>query len=1624
MSFDTHVLSLVKVTSRDENGLTSTVQKDSGRRLDADMVTPRLRMALSLVLLLFALTAASECGELRLSPGDGSLHQNRSEVRLRWKGGQGVTHVFCGTDSSSLPLVAEIDYDSAFTITNPDSGATYFWRLVSYVNHDHPESTSVWSFEVSDIALVTRRFVPSGDPASMDDESDSRYEIVSKRVDLGHSALIVMDLWDSDLPTALSVIRMIEVARRHNIPVFFCTHEGVLHRGIEVLPWETSQDTPLDDILISRGITTLFYLGFDSGTCLTISRPNSIMPLTKRNPGVFDIVLIKDCTWSQSYPFHSWNVYGVESVWQSTTFRDLAGALGEPDQPESWEYWVYDWPYPLKENFGANLTPNQTAVLVVNAWAEDPNDGWTARIRRIEEEKISTLLKASRKAGYKVIHVLEGREPAPSCLPLPSEPVVGTQDSFWTYLSIHGIQDLIVAGNFHASPSSVFPLLDGWSLGFSGGGTIHTGFWGRTTFLDDCISVFEAPETLPGEDIKKAFLRRQTTAPGTWQMGTRHTVSGLDIYRSNTNSAPVFNQSWIAPALDGFEYSFGVGASDPDSAVFGDGVRFSLRNAPPWLSIDSTTGWLVGLPPIAKSTSADVEIEIIDNLAAATKHQFVLEMHHVNHPPVVMTPDPIVVAEDVPLSLLITGLDKDSVIGDHLHYSMLGEPSWLRLDQSSGSLFGTPGALNVETHVMSLIVTDDSGATASVSFPITVVHVNHAPVFDGTPASLATEDEVFTLPLHATDQDSALFHDRARYALDRPSTWLTIDPASGVVSGTPRITDLKDTLLTVIAIDDSGATDTLSLTIPIRHVNHAPVFASAMPVQATEDSLCEIPVHAADADSLVGDRIRYRLLFGPGWLTLDTLNGIATGIPGATDVGTGSFTLIAVDDSNATATLVVPFTVRHTNHAPVVVALPALSAVEDSLYASQIVASDADARSFGDSLRYTPVLKPAWLTLDSLTGTLSGIPRAGQLSETTLAVAISDGRGGLAQLSVSISISHTNHMPVFMALPTKSGDAVEDVAFSMSLAASDPDMPHFGDVLFYELITGPSWLAIDRGTGLVYGTPLEGDLDTLFTVRVSDGIAATSMTVPLSVQQVNDPPVLTGLATIVLNEDSSLSFDLAPFVHDPDNAPSMMGWDVTSPVTETRYWTALAPGYDETLSPGGPDSLTVLLDTTTARISIIASKNFNGKNIPVVVTVHDPDGLAATDTLFLTVVPVNDPPVLSAMAAITLAEDDSTLIPLTRLNELVTDPDDADSLLSWAISATGNVVPRWTPAGILISLAPDWAGMDSVTVRVTDREGSSDSMWVRVAVRPVNDHPVVAQVPDILIRGDSTVAIDLGRFISDIDDSSASLYADIRIDPSVQDGERVATTPDTKGGSLFPVQLSIDRTLHLTIDFPPSFRCLNLPVILRVFDAAGAEAADTLLLSIMPVLGAPVIHASIDTIATSGKLYTARVCVDRMENDDATIAYSLQGPSWLSIDSTGKISGTPTGPSENVVLVIAADEQGRVDSLQFKLVVQAGPESDIPSDYVLYQNYPNPFNPSTTIRFGLPEPSHVTGEIFNIVGQRVATLLTTELHAGYHTVQWSPTTLASGTYILVLRMRGLVSWNRDASLVQKVSFIK
>ena len=103
-------------------------------------------------------------------------------------------------------------------------------------------------------------------------------------------------------------------------------------------------------------------------------------------------------------------------------------------------------------------------------------------------------------------------------------------------------------------------------------------------------------------------------------------------------------------------------------------------------------------------------------------------------------------------------------------------------------------------------------------------------------------------------------------------------------------------------------------------------------------------------------------------------------------------------------------------------------------------------------------------------------------------------------------------------------------------------------------------------------------------------------------------------------------------------------------------------------------------------------------------------------------------------------------------------------------------------------------------------------------------------------------------------------------------------------------------------------------------------------------------------------------------------------------------SNDPRTPTRTINLSLMVNEGTNVDS-----------DGDLPMAFELNQNYPNPFNPTTQIQFALPEATNVTLDVFNIQGQKVATLINEMKTAGTHTATFDAVGLSSGIYIYRLQ---------------------
>ena len=200
-------------------------------------------------------------------------------------------------------------------------------------------------------------------------------------------------------------------------------------------------------------------------------------------------------------------------------------------------------------------------------------------------------------------------------------------------------------------------------------------------------------------------------------------------------------------------------------------------------------------------------------------------------------------------------------------------------------------------------------------------------------------------------------------------------------------------------------------------------------------------------------------------------------------------------------------------------------------------------------------------------------------------------------------------------------------------------------------------------------------------------------------------------------------------------------------------------------------------------------------------------------------------------------------------------------------------------------------------------------------------------------------------------------------------------------------------------------------IVLRATDPGGQSVTDTMMVTVNPVNDAPFIIQIPDTLefTTNDTLslvldssfadiedalsdLDVQVVVDPSDViltfDPNTLEITLSSPVYTGLGSVTLTVTDTEGASVQVILI-----------LNIKLGTSSEINDEVPDEFSLNQNYPNPFNPTSTISFGIPKAGEVRLEVYNMLGQKVSTLIDQKMQAGWHSVQFDASGLSSGTYI-------------------------
>jgi len=155
------------------------------------------------------------------------------------------------------------------------------------------------------------------------------------------------------------------------------------------------------------------------------------------------------------------------------------------------------------------------------------------------------------------------------------------------------------------------------------------------------------------------------------------------------------------------------------------------------------------------------------------------------------------------------------------------------------------------------------------------------------------------------------------------------------------------------------------------------------------------------------------------------------------------------------------------------------------------------------------------------------------------------------------------------------------------------------------------------------------------------------------------------------------------------------------------------------------------------------------------------------------------------------------------------------------------------------------------------------------------------------------------------------------------------------------------------------------------------------------------------TNQTAGQVTISETSVQHVTADPSsgTIVSAGSQTITLTLDATGLELGNYSGQ-------VDITSNGGNITIPIGIVVDIEDVKQLPTDFSLSQNYPNPFNPSTTIDYQIGAKDHSPVQVklivYNVLGEKVATLVSGRLPAGNYKVVWDATGFASGVYLYKL----------------------
>jgi hypothetical protein len=322
------------------------------------------------------------------------------------------------------------------------------------------------------------------------------------------------------------------------------------------------------------------------------------------------------------------------------------------------------------------------------------------------------------------------------------------------------------------------------------------------------------------------------------------TYSEFNLWVINTK--PTITTNDVLESYEDVHYEVNYDCSDDGQGS----ITWSLISNATWLSIDSVTGLLFGTPIYSEVRDWDIQILVFDGNSGWGYSNFTLTVF--NTPPIITSDYVPWVDEDS--SYYVDYSSSDDGEGN-ITWSLNSNTLWLFINSTTGALTGLP--LNEHVGIYWVNVTVDDGLDGSgwQNFSLIVNNTNDAPVISTSDILSSNEDQLYYVTYMANDDDG----DTLTWSLDTSAGWLTINPASGELSGTPTYLEVGSWEVTVTCDDGNSGSDSRTFTIDVAAVNDVPVITYYLPSEmypAVEEGMVlgfNISYFDEDGDSLSVD---------------------------------------------------------------------------------------------------------------------------------------------------------------------------------------------------------------------------------------------------------------------------------------------------------------------------------------------------------------------------------------------------------------------------------------------------------------------------------------------------------------------------------------------------------------------------------------------------------------------------------------------------------------------------------------------------------------------------------------------------------------------------------------------------